>query len=349
MNDLDDRLQQEFADLTASTPLDLGLSTDDLIQAGRRVRRARSARRTVGAAAVAVTAAVLAWSGLPSPGSAVRPVVPAAPAPSSGALTQSAYFRLTDLGLSRNLEKIRVDAEPVGSGWDVTITTSRSDGLMGFRHEFQKDAMPGAVTIAPRVVVEFLPTRADWWNVAMSESPSQLVHSDSMHVGALDLTAIVVVLDESARADDIAGFVWAEPDGVIRDSLGHQVLRTEVTVGERVVTLYWDESLDIVGYQSPNGYSGSAGFKLSRGIYPRSLGVADHGGGVTADLLGDVLPDGAHDLRIALNSGRAEWGSAELAGRIVYVVAQPSGTASRAIRSISYLGADGQPVALDMP
>jgi hypothetical protein len=343
--DLQERLREDLANLT-SARLDLGIDADALIRTGHRTLRARTVRRAAGGGSLAVAAVLLALAIVPLPGSSAGPVVPAAPAVSAGR-TDAAYFVVDGLGLEAGTERLELDVEAVGAGWEVTGIGTRRDGSITKEWSFHQDAAPSAVQLAPKVILEFLPTRVGWSHVVMKDE-RRASRSDFMHVGALDLTASLVWFDEPTSIKDIAGFIWEEPDGVIRDSLGNTMPTVDVAIGTQTFKVYWDEDLDLLSFQSPGGevFVDTLG---RQGIYPRFLGElhSSSGGGKTT-VLGDVLPKGADGLAIELAGGTGEWAQAQLGGRTVYLVTAPS-TQSYPIRSISYTQADGNPVSLRMP
>jgi hypothetical protein len=176
------------------------------------------------------------------------------------------------------------------------------------------------------------------------------IRSDYMHVGALDLTASLVWFEDPIQIQDIAGFIWEDPVGVVGDSLGSPIPTADVALQTRTFQVYWDQALDVLGYQSPDGQVFVSGLVRPPGIFPRFLGqlVGPPGSKGSTEVYGDVLPKGAHDLKIELASAQGEWAQAQLGGRTVYIVTFPSGLQTP-IRSISYLGADGEPVSLRMP
>ncbi len=347
--DIQERLRDDLANLT-STRLDLGIDPDDLISAGHRTRRARTVRRAAGGGSLALAAVLLAVAIGPRPGMLSAPVIPAAPALSPGMLTDAAYFSVDGMGLGEDTDRLELDVEASGTGWVVTGIGTRSDGLLTEKWTFDQDAAPSAVQLAPKVILELLPSRVDWSQVVMKDKKKRVSGSDYMHVGALDLTASLVWFGESTRLQDIAGFIWEGPDGVVRDSLGSTIKTVDVALPSRTFQVFWDQALDVLSYQSLGGQVFVSGAVPSPGSFPRFLGQLDGppGSARGTEVYGDVLPKGAHDLNIELASAQGEWAQAELGGRTVYIVTFPSAS-QKPIRSISYRGADGEPVSLRMP
>lgn len=344
-SDLQERLHDDLAGLRSSR-LDLGIDTDDLIRDGHHRLRSRVAVTSLGALTTVVLAAVLGFTMVLAPGRSGAPVVPAAPAP-SGALTDAAYFRgLDGMGFDKKTERLEVDVAAAGTGWDVTVIGSRSDGLLTERWSIHQQSGASALQLTPRVVLELLPTRATWSAVSLKDK-TRASRYDFMHVGALDLTAALVWDDAPLKIDDIAGFIWEDPDGTIRDSLGNTMPTVEVAAGPQTFEVYFDEPLDVLGYQSPAGQVIFSGQQLTKDGFPRLLGGLNGPPGMTgsSDVYGDALPVGAHDLTIRMGTGKGAWGQAEVSGRTVYVGFFPT-SADKPIRSIEYTGADGQRVSL---
>lgn len=346
--DLQERLREDLANLT-SARLDLGVDPDDLIRTGRRTLRARTVRRVAGGGSLAVAAALLALTIIPWPGTLAAPVIPAAPAVGAGGLTDAAYFRVDGIGLGADTDRLEVDVEAAGAGWEVTTLATRSDGRLTHRLSFHQDAAPSAVQLAPKVILELLPSRVNWAEVVMKDK-KQASRIDYMHVGVLDLTASLVWFDEPTQVQDIAGFIWEGPDSVVRDSLGFTMETVDVALHSHTFQVYWDQALDFLSYQSPDGQVFFSGMAKPAEIYPRFLGELDGlpGSAGSTEVYGDVLPKGAHDLHIELASAKGEWAQAQLDSRTVYIVTFPTAS-QNPIRSISYIGADGEPVSLRMP
>ena len=351
MNDLEDRLRDSLRDL--AEPVHARVDLDELIPDGDRLRRRR---RNVwiapGVAAAVIVGLVVAGpvSSLLSRGSIFAPVVPAAPASSSG-LTESAFFVAYGIGLVSPTERLRVDAQPAGTGWDVVITGSRSDGRVVSTQTEHLDAAPALIQLAPQVFVELLPARPAWWTfVQKGQGPTR---AEAAAVGTLNLTAILLAYPSPPLPEAIAGFVWGEPDGTIRDSLGNTVPTADIVLASRTFTMYWDASLDLLNFASPEGQVATMGTKQAPDPYPRYLGqfsgsAAQDG---TTIVFGDVLPEGATGLDMTLSSASAEWGQAQLAGRTAYVatgVADLSNPA-KPITSLAYTDASGTRVTVRVP
>jgi hypothetical protein len=347
MNDLDDRLRADLAQLS-TTFLDLGVSTRDVIQRGQRVRRSRITRRTVGAVSVAVVTAVLAWS-TPWPlSTSLAPIVPAAPTVRAAAGAGTAYFNLTDIGLGDDFQRFEVDALPAGTGWDITTSQLDRHGVVTAQRVLHQSAAPQTITLAPRVVLELIPSRVNWCNVVTART-TQLTYVDWSHFGELGLTAMLLVFDGATPPGEPAGFIWAGPDGTIRNSLGDVLPTADIDLKSRTVTVYWDKALDQFGYQSATGDYGPVADMSRPGFGPHFIGIAGDGRGNLTQFAADLLPAGAKDVRIVLRSGEAEWAAADLAGRIAYVVAYPLALKEQPIRSIAYTDRAGRQVMLDMP
>lgn len=345
MNDLDERLRDDLADLVGTVPLDLGIDPDEVIGAGHRARRARMIRRGLGGAAITLLVAGVALASAPLGSSGTPAVVPAAPVTSPAWLENPAYFDVTGLGLASTTEfdKVTLDVTAAATGWDVDISTSRSNGLL--LAQFATHADPGVWVqqLSPQVAVALIPARTDWWAPAMKKPLENLRTTDSMHPGSLDLTAVLLVFDKPAEAADLAGFVWQSADGTLVDSLGDSVPATTVDAAGQQVSLFLDPTLNLMGFRLPDGVSQSLNPDMPWSYaYPR-LQFYDRSGADqrTRWVLADVLPSGAHDLKIDVAPG-AHWTTVELAGRTAYVIVSESERTAQPIRSLSYVDAEGK-------
>jgi hypothetical protein len=347
MNDLDERLRDDLAELVETVPLDLGIELDAVIGAGRRARRSRAIRHSMGAAAVTLLGAGVAMASAPLGPSVTPSVVPAAPVTSPAWLENPAYFDVTGLGLasSTDFDRITLDVTAAATGWKVDITTSRSDGLLLAQFATQADRGLWVSQLSPQVAVALLPARTDWWVPAMKKPQEAPRYTNSMHPGTLDLTAVLVVFDKPAEASDLAGFVWQAADGTLVDSLGDAVPSATVEAAGQQATLYLDPTLNLMGYRLSDGASASLN-PDSPGwhAYPR-LQFYDRSGvdQRTRWVLADVLPSGAHDLKIDL-APDAHWSTVELAGRTGYVIVSESARTTQPVRSLSYVDAAGKRV-----
>jgi hypothetical protein len=350
MNDLEDRLRDSLRDL--AEPVHARVDLDELVTDGDRLRRSRRNRWIV-PGVVAVVLALIAVSpafSILTRGTILAPVVPAAPATSTG-LTESAFFVVYGIGLPSPTERLRVDAKAVGTGWDVVITGSRSDGRVVSQQTEHLDAAPASIQLAPQVFVELLPARPAWWTfVQKGKGPTR---SEAATVGTLNLTAILLAYPTPALPEGIAGFIWGEPDGTIRDSLGNTVPTADIVLATQTFKMYWDASLDVLNFASPEGQVITMGTKPEPDPYPRFLGqfsgAASQEGGTV--VFGDVLPEGASGLDVTLSSPGAEWGQTQLAGRTVYVASLPLEMTGpdNPIASLAYTDASGQRVTVRVP
>jgi hypothetical protein len=346
MNDLDERLRDDFADLVDGNPLDLGIDVDRVLDAGRRVRRARAISTSLGGAAVAVLAAAVAWGGIAAHGITGATVVPAAPSPS---WADPAYFDVSDLGLaaSTDFDKVQLAVTAASEGWDVEITTSRSNGLLLSRLVTRADLGTGTSAVwvqqvSPQVSVALLPARTRWWQVAMRESTENLRYVDWTHPGLLDLTAAILVFDEPRQASDVAGFLWEAADGSLVNSFGDPVRTAQATVAGQRIELYWDPTLKQLGIRTDGGPSLQTHADLEKPYaYPRLQSRKELMDGRTVAVLADLLPPGAHDLRVDLAAPDDDWTAVELGGRTGYVIVAGD---NRPIGSLSYTDAAGRTV-----
>jgi hypothetical protein len=347
MNNLDERLREDFAGLVGTVPLDLGIELDAVIGAGRRARRSRMVRHSLGGAVATLLAAGVALASAPLGPSVTPAVIPAAPVTSPAWLENPAYFDVTGLGLAptTNFDKIALDVTGAGAGWDVDISISRSDGLLLAQFATHADRGVWVQQLSPQVAVALLPARTDWWAPAMKKPGEDLRRIDSMYPGTLDLTAVLLVFDKPAESADLAGFVWQAADGTLVDSLGDAVPATTMDAAGQQVTLFLDPTLNLMGFRRSDGASASLHPDLPGSAYPR-LQFYDRSGADqrTRWMLADVLPSGAHDLRIDLAPG-AHWTPVELAGRTGYVIVSESDRTAQPVRSLSYVDAEGKRVA----
>lgn len=349
MNDLDERLREDFAQLISGPPPELGFDTEALLGAGRRLQRSRAIRRGLGGAVVAALAIVVGWAGLTSLGTSTAPVVPAAPAPSQAWIDNPAYFDLHGLALdaTTDFRKVTLAVTPAASGWDVRADLSSQDGVLLATSTFHAGAEVTVHRLSPQVVVALLPTATNWWDVAMGDPTKNPAHSDSMRPGTLDVTAILLTFDTAKQADDLAGFIWQASDGSLIDSLGNQVATSTVTLQDRTVTLYWDDPLHRLGFRLPNGLSTAihTGARWDWPAFPR-LQYSER---TPADdsatwVLADMLPTGARDLNIDLVPTRSAWTTTTIAGRTAYVIVTTADTSAQPIRSLRYLDENGRTV-----
>ena len=351
MNDLEERIRGSLRDL--AEPVHARVDLDELVADGDRLRRRRrNLWIAPGLVAAVIVGLIVASpvSSLLSRGTIFAPAVPAAPASSTG-LTESAFFVVYGIGLASPTERLRVDAEAADTGWDVVITGSRSDGLVVSQQTEHLDAAPALIQLAPQVFVELLPARPTWWTfVQKGKGPTR---AEAAAVGTLNLTAILLAYPTPAVPETIAGFIWGEPDGTIRDSLGNTVPTADIVLATQTFKMYWDASLDVLNFASPDGQVATMGTKQEPDPYPRFLGqfsgTASQDG--TTVVFGDVLPEGATGLDITLSSASAEWGQAQLAGRTVYVATGLADLSNPAkpITSIAYTDAGGKPVTVRVP
>jgi hypothetical protein len=345
MNELDERLREDFAALAGGEPLDLGIDADRVIGTGHRVRRSRAIRCGVGGAALSLLAAVLAWTGLPVGGGPGHALVPAAPAVSPWPLHPAYFQNLEGLDLAKStpFRRVELAVDPVGSGWNVTVTTSLGDGVQLARFTYHADQGVSVQRLSPQVAVALLPRAAQWWTAAMADPMVSPLFTDSMRVTGLDLTAVLLVFEDDEQADQLTGFLWAEPDGTLVDSVGSDVATAVVEVGGEKVTVFSDPGLRQLGYRLENGLATTVhtGREWPH-AYPRLQGPRESGDSGTTWVLGDLLPAGAHDLSITLATEDGDWRTAELGGRTAYVVVARTQGDDQPITSLRYTDADGK-------
>lgn len=348
--DLEDRLRVDLVE--AAERNDFGVEVDAIIGSGRRIVRSRNLRVAAGGVAMAVMVALLGWSGLAAlRGAGTPPAIPAAPVPAG--LTQTAYFDVGGRGLDpeSSFEQIQVTADPVGADWSLTV---RMYPASGAARVVRFDAPSGEVAyrkVAPQVVVGVIPDRVDDWHFGTGRPLAGGAQSESSTVGVLDLTAFVVTFDRADQADNVAGVVWRDRAGTLRDSLGSVIPRVELTLSDRILTVFWDERLNVLGWE--DSLRGSAEMVGRSELHDRFLGPSEVfavGAHDPADqrstiIIGDILPAGARDVVLTPTDPAAEVVRGELAGRIVYAARARVAEGDSLGMSVSLVTAEGKSVS----
>lgn len=347
--ELEERLRIDLVEAAEGNDVEVDLEA--IIGSGRRIARSRSRRVAVGGLALTMVVGLLGWSGVAALRGAGEPAVPAAPVPSG--LTQTAYFDVQDLGLGAEsrFEQIQVTADPAGVGWAVTVRLYPASGDAKVTRFVASSGEVAFRKVAPQVVVGVMPGRVDGWHFGTTTPLVGGTRSDSGAVGGLDLTAFVLTFDRADEAGKVAGVVWRDDSGTLRDSLGTELATVDLKLSSRTLTMFWDGPLNVLGYT--DSLRGSAEMVGRSELHDQLLGPAElfavEDGG-SADrrstmIIGDILPAGAQDVVLTPTDPGAEVVRGELDGRVVYVAMAKVADGEALGMAVSFVTADGKSVS----
>lgn len=353
MNDLEDRLRTDLM-LAVADVVDT-VDADEVLGAGRRLRRGRRITRAVGVAAIAVVVA-MGWVALKLPPSVQWP-------PMAGSVTAvpsvgptptprlSTTFDLSQEGMDGNApayQSITVTARPAGTDVVATVVV-RVAGKAPDERRFTFRA--GATWYVPwdrHLVVGIVPDDALWLE-SMQDVLGGIYYGEQPLAG-IGGTAFWRYFSTAGGPDAIRGLVWQGGDGVVRDSRGATVPSVSFVLRSTAMLVYRDAGLDMFGVRGPRPNE-ALSMRLSD-LKEADIVGGGLGGGHQEDGLWiwdqfGLLPPGAHDVTATLAGTDGAWTTATLADGWVVVAGETRNpTDTRVVfTSLSYVNADGKRVS----
>lgn len=234
MNDLEERLRAEMRHATAQIRDDLDL--DSVMTSGDRVVKGRTIRRSLGVVATVVAVGLIAFAGF-----ANRPVVgiPAPAATMSGSTTPAAtpdgrsWAKLTIPSSAQGGDpQITVRATRASGGYDVASEVTDPNGVVQELTGHATPQRPALLRITSSEWVLVTAGTPSWVQATQSGGGEWWPQDDEpLKFPGLAARAVVVkTWDESAT---LAGVLWADEAGDIRDQEGRTVPHVSLRMNGR--------------------------------------------------------------------------------------------------------------------
>lgn len=246
MNDLEERLRAEMRDATGQIHADLDL--DSVMTSGARVLKGRAIRRSLGAVAAVVAVGLIAYAGL-----ANRPVVgiPAPMATMSGAPTPAstpdgrswASLKIPSSEQDGSPE-ILLRATRASDGYDVASEVTDPNGVVQELTGHATPQRPALLRITPAKWVLVTAGTPSWVQATQAGGGEWWPQNDEpLKFPRLAARAVVVnTWEESAT---LAGILWADAAGEVRDQDGRAVPHVSLKMKGREFSFVRDTELGL--------------------------------------------------------------------------------------------------------
>jgi hypothetical protein len=364
VNDLEERLRADMWE--AAGPIEPDLDLDAVVRDGDQVLRSRRIRLAVGGIAAVVALAMLSWvavanrvlSGVPDPAQTVS----ASPAPTPTDVVGDPM--VASFGLIDQYEPRTPSAAPVTPDTPTQVDVRVVDDhtvqfvgtTVGGTVTTRMVAMPakGVVTeeILPGVLAGFLPTRADWLDVWLSQKPSLgWVSTDTVGRKGEYVAFVRAFPRDAGDVGRVTGYVWGDSKGRVHDSEGRPVLSRTVRLAKAEGVFYADpggrgfafhtaQLIEVDGYLQGEGAVAFEGASAGDGTrYYRNEAVGALPVGATKVTFQWKGTASSRDVTVFTLGGRKYFVATSRQERAAGGAVLDGGLAS-----ISYVGADGSQV-----
>lgn len=347
MNHTEQRLREGLGYLGAPVRSDVDLAA--VIAKGTRLRRRRQAGWTALAALVVAAAVALPVSGLLRLGSTPvtvmgtpAPVPTASPATKASAtIDLSEGFTMNGAASPYSSLAVTVTREGAGYAASFDVTTADDKTL-----SYEGSTTPNKALLHqfPRLAVSLIAALPSWRQSVYRPAIDGGVVSREV---ALPTLGVIVTVDLS-EADDakIAGLVWQDTSGVVRNDRGTELSSTKLGVSTGVDEVYYDQGLDAVFFRPAGADLISDALGAQAGIMRVSSVWKSSAGYKYAEL--GLLPEDAKNLLPTPVKNGTDYtiGKLDGSGRVVLIL---HGKASRADKGrllirLAYTDANGHRV-----
>jgi hypothetical protein len=353
MNDLEERVRADL--MLAAVDVEDRVDADEVLGAGRRLRRGRRITRAVGVAALVVVVA-MGWTALrlPPPGlwppvaGSVTAVPSVGPTPTP---RLSTTFDLSEQGMDGKApayRSITVTARPAGADVVATVVVRIAGEAPDERTFTFRAGTTWHIAWDRNLAIGIVPDDVLW--LEAKDGVLGGIYSDERPLDGIGGTAFWRYYSTAGGAEAIGGLVWQSSDGVVRNSRGAVVPSASFDLRSTTMLVYRDEGLDLFGLRGPRPNEALSmplsdvkeadivGSGLGGGRQESGLWIWDQFG---------LLPPGAHDITATLKGSDGAWTTATLPDGWVVVAGETRNPTDEKVvfTSLSYLNADGKRVS----